>query len=236
MAICNPTHSQNIWEHKEPVTHGFTSRPTALPCFGRRPWATTRPSPTLQRRVCPSTSVAEEKHKPLRKAPPPAFSLAVKNSTLHPAGKPSTSVILHSSFYSASLSQLVTKSHCCTCCVYVRPPRHLSPSVSSGQIHCLYRFTLHTITAMTPLPRHSLTHKAVIVPPLADVTTSVGDSMSFRTWPNLSSSRLPYRCAILAPPDSSFQTTKCSFHLHTCLFLPGCPASFCYSFEVCLFL
>lgn len=122
MAIYNPTHSQNIWEHKEPVTHDFTSRPTALPCFGRRPWATTRPSPTLQRRVCPSTSVAEEKHKPLRKAPPPAFSLAVKNSTLHPAGKPSTSVILHSSFYSASLSQLVTKSHCCTCCLCAATP------------------------------------------------------------------------------------------------------------------
>lgn len=137
---------------------------------------------------------------------------------------------------SANWSPSPTAAHAVFMCDHPTtsvPQPHLAGFTASSISH---RFILHTITAMIPLPRHSPTHKAVTIPPLSDVTTSAGDSMSFRTWPNLSSSRLPYRCAIVAPPDSSCQTTKCSFHLHTRLFLPDCPVSFYFSFEVCLFL
>lgn len=155
----------------------------------------------------------------------PAFPLEVENSTLHPAGKPYTSVI-HSSVSASCLSQLVTKSHCCTCCTYERPPHHFNPSVSSGHTCCLYYLSpIYSpgCHCHNPFPMTFHCFQSCDVPLLSDVTiSSIGDSVSFRTWPSFTSSHLPYRCTILAMPDSSFQTTKSSFHLQ---FAYSCPST-----------
>lgn len=168
--------------------------------------------------------MAEEKHKPLCKAPPPAFSLAVKNSTLHPIGKPSASVILHSSLLpaSANWSPSLTAVHA----VFMGghpttsvPRSHLAGFTVSSISH---RCILHTITAMIRLPRHSPTHKAVIIPSLSDVTTSVEYSMSFRTWPHSA----PAVCLTGAPfQPHQTQLSRLQSTAFTSTLACSCPAA-----------
>ena len=134
------------------------------------------------------------------------------------------------------------KVPCCPHCTYMQPPHRLGPSTHLLRFTpygASHRFILHAATALTPHPHHSPADKAVVpTTSLSDITTSsTGDLMSFQTWLSLNSSHLPYRYAIRATPDSSFQTTKCGFHLLTCSFLPIDPMS-CFLFEAdlqCLF-
>lgn len=82
------------------------------------------------------------------------------------------------------------------------PPSQLPPvsltNLFSGR-HC-----------HAPSPMTFAAFRAGMVPLLSDVPiSSTGESVSFRTWPSPHASHLPYRCTILAMPDSSF-STKCS--------------------------
>lgn len=205
------------------MTPYFTSRPSPLPLCRQPPYG---PRPVL-------TAKGRPANQPKRLGTKSHYiRLLLLLSLWQLKTAPSTQlasllpVTLHSSFSSSCLSQLVTQSHRHTQRIMCNLPTtsvlhsHLARFTVSRISH---QFILHTATAMIRLPHHSLASKAVTVPLLSDVTISTGDSVSFRTWPSLNSSNLPRGCANLAPPDSSFQITECSSHLHICCCLRICP-------------
>lgn len=175
--------------------------------------------PPLPKAGLPINPVAQENQKPLHKAPP-AFPVEAEHSTSHPAGKPFTSVILHSSFSSCFRQLSPSPTAVQVVCMCGQP----TSSVPRSQLAIFAAFSIATNLfsgrhCHAPSPMTFAAFKAVMVPPLSGVPiSSTGDSVSFRTWPSLHSSHLPYRCTTLAMPDSSFQY-KVRLHLHIC-FLP----------------
>lgn len=107
-----------------------------------------------------------------------------------------------------------------------RPQSHLARFTASSVSHqCL----LHTATATVPPTSFPRLQSCDGSPTIRCHNLNRGFSVLLDlAQPHLQP--LALQCAVLAKPDSSFQSTKCSFHLHTCLFLPIGTAS-CFSSE-----
>lgn len=176
-----------------------------------------------------------ENQKPLHKAPPPAFTPSATPTQLAGLAPHSYPPFCFLLLLPQPTGHQVTVAHAVFTC------GHRTASVPPSPVA---RFTTASISLLYS-PCHDLPStscpclQSCDSPLLCNITiSSTEDLMSFQTRPSLNCGHLPYRYDILAMPDSSFQTTKCSFHLHICLFLPTCPASFYFSFEAdlkCLF-
>lgn len=107
-----------------------------------------------------------------------------------------------------------------------RPQAHLAGFTASSVSH---QRLLHTATATVPPTSFPCLQSCDGSPTIRCHNLNRGFSVLLDlAQPHLQP--LALQCAILATPDSSFRTTKCSLHLHTCLFLPICTVS-CFSSE-----